>query len=258
MTQIAAAFRRDWALAARRPAGFGFDLAAVVAGVALLHWIGAFVGATSSGADYFAFAAAGLPVLRMNGGVGRVVAAVSEGFTSGTFEQSSSGPSRAWVAVTAELAFELTRGFVVGVLLLITAALLGAPFAPSAAGVAATALGLLGAVAAFAALGGLVIGLVLVVREAASLLALVTLALPIAAGAYFPISLLPDPLEALASVLPFHFAVDLVRGGLIDGTFDGPSAGWLLLSLLVVVPAGLAAAAAGVRHGRRTGTLATP
>jgi ABC-type polysaccharide/polyol phosphate export permease len=258
MTQIRAALRRDWALAALRPAGFAFDAFAVIAGVGLLYWIGRFVGSTRSGTDYFAFAAAGLPILRMNGGVGRVVSAVSSGLANGTFELSVSGPGPTWVAITAELAFELLRGLVVGAVLLATAGAFGAPFTLTGAGLAGAAAGLIGATAAFAALGGVMVGLVLWVREAASLLALVTLALPIAAGAYFPVAQLPEPLETFASALPFHFAVDLVREGVIDGRFASGSAGWLALGVLVCVPAGLAAAGAGVRRGRRTGTLSTP
>ncbi|WP_210491630.1 ABC transporter permease [Patulibacter sp. SYSU D01012] len=255
MTVVLSAIRRDLRLALLRPTGLVLDALGIVVGVALIFFIGRFVGSGSNGVPYFAYAATGLPVLRMHGAVGRVLAALGIGTVSGTFEHAVSSPAPVPVVVLAELAFELLRAAVIALLLLAVAALYGAPFALSVGGAVGVLLGIVGAAGVFAALGALVIGLVQVVREASSVVALTALVLPVLAGAYFPLSTLPAPIEAVATVLPFRLPVDLLRAGLVDGTLDVGAAALLAASLAVALPLGLAAAAAGVAHARRRGAL---
>ncbi len=106
------------------------------------------------------------------------------------------------------------------------------------------------------AIGVAMAAIVLVVKRAETLLALTAFALGFLAGAYFPRSTLPGPLEAIGSVLPTRFAFDGARSAL----FQGDGWGDEVLVLLAMGAVGLVAAmglfVAGLAITRRRGTLA--
>jgi ABC-2 type transport system permease protein len=87
----------------------------------------------------------------------------------------------------------------------------------------------------------------------------VVLALGVASGAYFPLTLLPDWLESVGRLNPLARTLESMREALLGGL------GWhgLGTDLLALVPmsvalllAGAAAFSLAVVHGRRNGTLA--
>ena len=87
----------------------------------------------------------------------------------------------------------------------------------------------------------------------------VVLALGVASGAYFPLSLLPDWLESIGRLNPLARTLESMREALLGGL------GWhgLGTDLLALLPmsvalllAGAAAFSLAVVHGRRNGTLA--
>jgi hypothetical protein len=82
--------------------------------------------------------------------------------------------------------------------------------------------------------------------------------LPLLAGAYFPVDELPQPLEAIATVLPFDDAVTILRRGLLDGELDVGAIAGLVLGVALILPTGLALLQLGARYSRRMGTLEAP
>src|SRR5207237_1357587 len=101
----------------------------------------------------------------------------------------------------------------------VAVAVFGAPASSAPAGLLAVAFGLLVAVVLFFGLAALTAAALLVIRQAGALTTLGSMAMPLVAGAYFPIGSLPQPLEAISAVLPFRAAVELIRGGLLHGSF---------------------------------------
>ena len=87
----------------------------------------------------------------------------------------------------------------------------------------------------------------------------VVLALGVASGAYFPLSLLPDWLESIGRLNPLARTLESMREALL-GSLGWHGLGTDLLALLpmsvALLLAGAAAFSLAVVHGRRNGTLA--
>jgi ABC-2 type transport system permease protein len=75
-------------------------------------------------------------------------------------------------------------------------------------------------------------------------------------GVYFPIEVLPEPIEKVASALPFTWGVDVFRASLLGGEVDPAQLAGLLGSAALVLPVALLGFMAAVRRARQTGTLA--
>ncbi len=97
---------------------------------------------------------------------------------------------------------------------------------------------------------------VLVLKRGNALAGLVIFAMSLASGAFFPVSVLPDWIEAIGKVMPTRFAFDGFRSALFVGS------GWendaLLLAAFSVtaLPTAVWLFARGMFHARRTGSLA--
>ncbi len=108
----------------------------------------------------------------------------------------------------------------------------------------------------FAAVGVVVAAFTIVFKQVATLVAFATVGIAVLAGVYFPLSLLPGWLEAIARALPFSWALDVLRAALLGGD---PSLGKLALLIAfcaIAVPGAMAIFAAAVDHAKRAGTLA--
>jgi hypothetical protein len=158
-----------------------------------------------------------------------------------------------------EAAFELLRGCLLGLfLVLLAAGLIEPDLHLSAVALAGVLIGLAGAAVVSLGLAAGLTGLYLVLRLGLALSALATIAVPLLAGAYFPIDELPQPLHAVATLLPFDDAVDIVRHGLLRGEIDAAPLARLVAGAAIVLPAGFWALHLGTRHSRRVGTLTIP
>jgi ABC-2 type transport system permease protein len=80
----------------------------------------------------------------------------------------------------------------------------------------------------------------------------------LASGVYYPLSVLPRPLQLLATVSPLTYTLDAVRASLIHGANVAALARDLLILLgmgALLVPLGLAVFAWGERRAKRLGLL---
>ena len=77
-------------------------------------------------------------------------------------------------------------------------------------------------------------------------------------GVYYPVSILPGWMQAVAAFSPATYAIDGVRKGLIDGAAPASLAGdaWPLVVMgIVFIPVGLWAFGRAERYAKRTGKL---
>jgi ABC-2 type transport system permease protein len=81
------------------------------------------------------------------------------------------------------------------------------------------------------------------------------LAFVLLGGAYYPLSVLPPGLRELGRVIPFTWALDLVRGCLVSG--QAPLARLVELVAIdaVLLPLAIWTLGKAIDHTRRTGTL---
>ncbi len=77
-------------------------------------------------------------------------------------------------------------------------------------------------------------------------------------GTMFPVESLPQPLAILASALPLRYAIDGMRGALLDGQSTlalAPTLGALAIFVAVLLPLALGALSVSLRRARQYGTL---
>ena len=108
------------------------------------------------------------------------------------------------------------------------------------------------------AMGGVAIALaafVLYVRRGEALGGVLTMALALGGGAYFPISSLPNWAEPVAHVLPTRFAYDGLRSALYAGTGWADSLAWLSLYAAIGLPLAIVLFGRALAYARSHGSL---
>ncbi|MBJ7470245.1 MAG: ABC transporter permease [Solirubrobacteraceae bacterium] len=245
---------RDWLVMRTRTPALLFDLFAVLMTAVVFYYLAQYL---DRGQDFFPFVLAGLTIVRIHGAVPRVLASSTARIADGSLEVLMSGRARPAVVFLSEGAFELARGMVLAIgVLLVGVGVFGADVTLTAPGLAAVAVGLVGATLILLALSTALLALLMVLREAGAVGSFSGVLLPILGGVYFPLTILPAPLESIARVLPFHVPVDVIRSGLTAGVFPttqvavlaGACAASLAIAALLARPA--------VQHARRAGRLA--
>jgi ABC-2 type transport system permease protein len=243
--------RRDWAEARSYRAAVVLGVLDVALRLTTFFFIAELVDGTDVAGDdleggYFTFVVIGLALAEVLGtGLATVSGKLREEQYTGTLELVMAAPVRLRHVLAGLSAFEFLRALA-GAALMVTvaAAVFGLETAPLGTAYLALVPAVLGAVTLFVAVGILVAAATLVIKQTRALLGLVTEAIAIAGGVYFPLSVLPGPLETAAGLLPFTWAVEVARGIVIGGEVRGPE----LIGLLVA--AGLALPLAALVFGR--------
>jgi ABC-2 type transport system permease protein len=122
--------------------------------------------------------------------------------------------------------------------------------------IAAATVALVGCLGLFASLGVAVAAFTVVFKQTTALLGLVGSALALLGGVYFPIEVLPAPIEQVATALPFTWGLDVLRAALLDGKVDFGQLAGVFGSALLLLPVALVGFTSAVRRARQTGTLA--
>jgi ABC-2 type transport system permease protein len=215
-------------------------------------------GATASlgtAPSYFAFALVGIAVTA-------VITATSSGIGYGIRDEQLTGTLEALVTQPLS-AIEMAIGMCgmpfllasvrVGLYLVVGGALFGVDFAD--ANWLGLVLVLTATATAMSAVGIATAAAVMVVKRGQSIYALVIFGMSLLGGAFFPVSVLPDWLEPLASIVPTRFAFDGLRAALYGGSWVGD---WVVLLgfSAVTVPAAIWLFERALLHGRRAGSLA--
>jgi ABC-2 type transport system permease protein len=132
----------------------------------------------------------------------------------------------------------------------------GVDLSIDASSVAVLALTVPAALLLFIGLGVAIAAATVVFKEIASLLVLATTGVAILGGVYFPLSVLPEPIESLAMASPFTWALELFRSATLGGSVSTAQLVLLAAVAPVAIPASLAVFDAAVTRAKRTGTLA--
>lgn len=259
---VASFVRRDWATARSYRLPFVLDLFSVVVNLTLFFFLGRFIDGSDIsfvselGNGYFAFAVVGMLVVRLGQtALNSFSSKLRREQTTGTLEALLATPPPPWLVILASSAYELLYATVTALATFAVAMSFGMDIEVSLAALGALVLGVPAILAVFAALGVAVAAFTMVFKQTTSLVGMVTSAVAVLGGVYFPLEVLPRPLEMLAWALPFTWGIDLLRSALLEGQME-----WGLLALLVgfsaaAIPASLAVFRVAVDRSRRTGTL---
>lgn len=188
--------------------------------------------------------------------VGSFALKLREEQMTGTFEALVATPISPSLLVLSSAVFDLILATVSGLVLIgaaVTIFGLRLELDPVSIGTAAVAL--VGCLGLFASLGVAVAAVTVVFKRMTGLVGMVIAGLALLGGVYFPIEVLPDPLEWVASALPFTWGLDVLRASLLGGEVDAWRLGGLFASAALLLPVALLAFGAAVRRARQTGTL---
>jgi ABC-2 type transport system permease protein len=258
---VLALLRRDLAVGRSYRVGLAVDLLFGLLNMAVFYFISRTLrpasGESLAGASsYFAYVAVGVAIVTVIGSTSVLLARnVREEQLTGTLEALAAAPVSA-----AETALGLAGYPFVGAVARAAIYVVGADLVFGLGLSSPDWLGFLivltAALAMIAALGMAMGALVLLVKRAEGLLAMITFALGFLGGAYFPRGRLPGVLEAVSEVTPTRFAFDGARSALIQGHGWGGDVLALLAIGAVGLPLAVAAFAAALELARRRGTLA--
>jgi ABC-2 type transport system permease protein len=234
--------------------------ATVVFSVVVFYFVSRVVspgGAVGAPDEYFRFLVVGLAVgALIEQTVRAAIDAARRDQVQGTLEAIASLPVGP-LALGAGWVLYPTLDCVLSIAIMVCAALpLGLWGADPSVGPLVVAVVL--TVVLFCGLGLIGAALVVAFQQGAGALTLGLSALAVISGGLFPTTVMPEWLQAIASVSPLKHALDAVRATGVDGAGFAEAGGSLLALAafaVVVVPAGAAALSAGLVFARRRGTL---
>lgn len=249
---------RDARLALTSRVPFLFDVLGLLSALTVFFFVGRFVGRAggATGAGFLGFVTAGIAAMQLQAAVMRAIHGIDREQASGGLEFLLVAPVRAAVVGLAATAFPLARGLVFAVAALIAGRFVfGVQLTISPRAWAAIALGLAGAALAFVVLALLCFAVLVAIQQGPAAAGLIGVLVPVLSGVYFPTSLLPQPLEAIASASPLTMAIEVLRRA-VTGSELRPGtvvAMFAMLAVLLVLSAALCEAV--VRRAKRLGTL---
>ncbi|MFL5825429.1 MAG: ABC transporter permease [Thermoleophilaceae bacterium] len=260
---IGAFVRRDFTIARSYRFQFVLETAGTLASLVLFFYLSKLIDGTSGSVHdqlpegYFAFAVVGVALLRLvHAGAAASPTRLRQEQTAGTLEAVASTPARPWVTAIAGGTYELLRALVaVTVTIVLAIAVFGLHVDSSVPGVLAAIGGLLAFALLLAGAGVAIASLTTLVKQTTAVLGLAVTGIALLGGFYFPLDVLPDGLRRIAQALPFSWAADVVRDGLLSARVDGAKLAGLALVAIALLPLALWSFEAAARRARATGTL---
>lgn len=256
--------RRDWAIARSYRLVFVLGLIHQLFQVTLFFFLNRLIdpavlpSGDATSVSYFSFVVIGLIFLNL------ATTAISSFSSNLRLEQSTGSleavlmtPTPASLLILGSSSFDFIRSTTASIMLFgISIALFGLRPDPSPLSILAALGGLIASIVVFAALGVAVAAFTVVFKRGSAALDLLTSALALLGGVFFPVELFPGPLRVLAEALPFTWGITLVRGALLEGTIDLSRLLLLSVTALLALPASLKLLGVALQHARRSGSLA--
>jgi ABC-2 type transport system permease protein len=262
---LAAAFiRRDWRIDISYRAPFAVQLVSSVLALAVFFYLSQIVDSSelSQGQQlsggYFGYVVMGMALLQIaQAGLTSLSQRLREEQTTGTFEVLMATPASPSLIILSTAGYEFLRATATGLgFLLVAIVLFGLNIDTDPIALAAAAGALAGCVALFASVGVAVAALTVVFKRTNSMLGFVLTCLALLGGVYFPIEVLPEPIESIAKILPFTWGLDVVRAALLGGDVDPVQLIGLWGSVLLLFPVALWTFRVALVRARQGGTLA--
>jgi ABC-type multidrug transport system permease subunit len=263
LTILYAFLRRDWLVTVSYRFPIVLELLGTFFSLALFFYLGDLVDpSTKSNGDleggYFAFAVIGLGIFRIGQiGLNAVGRKFREEQTTGTFEPLFSTSAASWLVVVGNSTFEILRATVLGIATVgLAVAFFGLRLTGDASAWMVVVISLVLAVVLFTALGVALGAFTVVFKQTTGIVGILLPGLALLSGVYFPVSLLPQPLQILSDLSPFTWVLDIVRGALLRNEIELQPLLILVPAAVVAIPIALAVFQAALNQARRAGSLA--
>lgn len=209
--------------------------------------------------DYFTFVVAGLFMIGiLDTAIAAPASSVRSEQVGGTLEILATRPLSAATLVAGWSAWPMLNSIVLGLATFPIAIALGMRL-PNANVIGASVAVLLSAIV-FAGIGALGAAFVMAFQQGAGLTGWLSSGLGIVSGVYVPVSILPDWLQWVSRLSPMTYALEAMRGALLDGrslSQIGRPLGALALLGAIILPASSWLLSLAMNRARRTGTIST-
>jgi ABC-2 type transport system permease protein len=258
-------FVRDFRLAVSYKAGFVIEVVGALVNVALFFYMSEFFGTAlrtelaQYGGDYFSFVIIGIAFTSYLGvGLSGVSGKIRDGQLMGTLELMLISPTRLPVTLLSSALWSHAMATFGVATYVVAALILGVRF--DAAGLPIAIVTIAIAIVGFNAIGLIAAAVVIVLKQGNPVDWLVRTGSVLLGGVFYPASVLPDALQAIAQLLPITHALEIVRRSLLLGE-QLPALGGQLLVLValtaIYLPLGILACHLAVRIAQRDGSLTT-
>jgi ABC-2 type transport system permease protein len=259
---VVAIYTRDMQFTALRPLGVVMRTVNVMIGICGFYFLAKlidpshFMTYAHRPSGYFAYVSVNLAFLVLQtSALQSISAAIRSDQAIGALEPILATQRKAWPFIVSSGLWPLTISLIeVGISLLV-AWLLGLNLG-STNGLTLVLFVTLSTLA-MASIGLLSSAAVIAFQQVLPTTYLIAGAAPLLAGVFFPVSVLPRPLQVVSWLLPLTHSLAGLRAA-FAGASISQSAGdaiWLACAVLVLLPVGLVLVELAVRRGRRNGTL---
>lgn len=257
---LGAFLRRDLAVAVSYRLSFVLGFGQSILSLVMLYFLGRLVGprlgTVTTHGTYFDFAVIGSTLLAV---FSSSLVAVSQRLrtdqATGTLEVLFTMPYRPSLMVLCSAAYQTLYAAAGALVTAVIAVGLGLRLRVSGASALVAVAGFLLALSFFVALGVALAAYVLIFKRGETVTSIAMAAISVLGGVYYPVSLLPGGLRAVADVLPFTWVVTVLRQSLLAADVPIGRLGLLAATDLVTVPLALALFGAALRHAQRRGSL---
>jgi ABC-2 type transport system permease protein len=262
VTTFAAFVRRDWIIARSYRANFLMTLFSSGFFLVLLYYVGKLIDrAGRAGSElahgYFPYVVVGIALLQIvQAALGSSATRIRDAQTTGTLEAVVASPASIPTIALAGSVYDVVQATAMWVLMMGCAVLLGLDLQTGPDVLAGSLVALLALIVLFTSLSVAVGSFIVVFKQGGVLTRLVGNALGLLGGVYFPISLLPGPVQAIARILPFTWGVQVLRTCLLEGEVDAARLAALIGSAVIALPVALWLFRAAIDRSRLRGSLA--
>lgn len=258
---LGAFLRRDFGLALSYRLPFVVDFFQSVLSVSFLYFLARVVGhrvIAESGLriSYFGFAVVGtimLAVLTVS--LSSFSRRIRTDQITGTLEMLLSLPARPWMVVLASATYQVVYAIVTSTITLAVAFGLGLRFHVTALSLLVALADFLGALLTFCSLGMALAGFVVVFKRGETVTTLLIGGLGLIGGVLYPVALLSTPLRYLADILPFTWALDVMRAALLGGQSDLVRLAEVWAVSILLCPIALWLFGVALRQAKKKGTV---
>lgn len=225
---LAGAFvARDWTIQRSYRLPFLMETFSLLFSVVLFFYISKLIGAAAASeqvslpADYFSYVVVGMVVYQL---ADLCLDAFSSRLraeqVAGTLEALLVLPVSPTMLVIGSGLYECLRAIFRSVLLVAAAMALGARFDLSGFSVLVAVAVCVSMIAMFSAVGVVVAAFTMVFKQGGTVTSLISAAVALLGGVYFPISLLPTPLRLVASAWPVTWGIEALRAAVLAETVE--------------------------------------
>ena len=256
--------RRDYLTARSYRLAWVLGIADSVFQLAMFHYLSRMVEfpevalGASREIDYFSFVVIGLALNTfLMTGIDLFSSSLESEQASGTLEVLFSLPTRPTLTLFGMGSFDLGWSFMTtSILMGLAVVIFGVQLVARPLALLAAACTLMLSLALYASLGIAIAACTLVFKRANALNGIIIQSLALLSGVYFPVDLLPQPVQWVSRVLPFAWTLDNLRRTLLLGEVSPMRLALLAAASVLMVPAALWLFGRALDLARRHGSLA--